>query len=124
LVVLLLLAVIAMLLAAISWQIAANRRRAEHRQHQLQAAWMARAGVELACARLLTDPADYQGETVEPMPRSQVRIKVQKEKGDRFLITSEGRYPADAHAAVVRSITRRVQRTADGDRVVIEVVHP
>jgi hypothetical protein len=122
--VLLILAVIATLLAAIAWQIGASRRRAEQRQHQLQAAWLARAGVEVACAHLLTDPADYQGETVELIPRSQVRIKVQKENDDSFRITSEAHYPAGAHAVVVRSITRRVQRTADRDRVMIEVLTP
>src|SRR5918911_63539 len=75
------LSLVSVVLVAVSWQITANRRLAERRQHQLQADWLARAGVELAVGRLLADPDKYTGESVELLPRSQVRIQVQKEPG-------------------------------------------
>ena len=38
------------------------------RQKQLQAVWLARAGVELAAARLLSNPADYKSESLALFP--------------------------------------------------------
>src|SRR5918911_233524 len=75
------LSVVSVVMVAVSWHLTANRRLAERRQHQLQADWLARAGVELAVGRLLTDADKYTGESVELLPRSQVRIQVQKEPG-------------------------------------------
>jgi hypothetical protein len=118
------LALVALLLTAIAWQVRANRRHGDRREHQLQADWLARSGVELAAARLLDDPAGYRGEAVEPIPQGRVRIEVQEEPDGSFDITSEASYPADDRAVVVRTSTRHVRRITDGDRVRLEVVAP
>jgi len=70
------LAVLTVVIGVITWQSVTGFRRADHRQAQLQALWLARSGVELAAARLLANPAGYTGETLELIPRSQVRIEV------------------------------------------------
>jgi type II secretory pathway component PulK len=119
------LALVTVLMATVGWHMVANRRLAEHRQQQLQADWLARAGIEMAVARLLSDPGGYRGETLEPVSRSQVRITVEGERGgaNRFRLVSEARYPTgDRYRVVVRSLSCRVRRVTDGDRVRIEVV--
>ena len=120
------LALVTALLAAIGVHLMANRRLAEHRQHQLQAEWLARAGVELGIARLLTDPDGYTGETVEPIPSSRVSIRVKKESGaaNHFDVVSEAIYPASSRDRVARSLKCRVRRVIDSGRVRIEVVPP
>jgi hypothetical protein len=117
------LAMISAMMGLIAVQVMGNRRVLEHRGQQLQAAWLARAGFELACDRLLADAGKYTGETAEPVPRSQVRIHVAREPGaaDTFRVTSEARYRTDAPRPVVRSLSRVVQRTSEGGRVRIEV---
>jgi hypothetical protein len=73
------LTVLAGLSAVIAAQHLAGRRQLDHREKQLQADWLARAGVELAAARLLTGPAGYTGEELSPLSGSQVRITVRRE---------------------------------------------
>jgi hypothetical protein len=118
------LAVLSLVLGTVAWHIVANRRLAERREQRLQAAALARGGVELAVGRLLTDPEKYTGESVSPLPQSEVTIRVQKEPGsaDSFRVVSEVRYPTDAPQPVVRSIERRVRRQADGPRVRVEIL--
>jgi type II secretory pathway pseudopilin PulG len=118
------LAVLAATTAAVTAQLLANRRWLDQRHNQLQAAWLARAGAELAAARLLTDPSGYTGEAVEPIPASQVRVDVHREPGspDTFRVTSEARYPTDGQVVVLRSVERRLRRTVANDRVRIEVL--
>jgi hypothetical protein len=118
------LAIVAVVMAAITWQCLAARRLVEHRQQQLQAEWLARAGVELAADRLLTDPAGYRGESVEPIPGAWVRIEVRADPAaaDVFRVTSEARFPADGRGAVLRSATRSFRRTTRDKQVRLEVV--
>lgn len=73
------LAILSAVVMTTTWQHLAARRTLDQRFKQLQADWLARAGVELAAERLLTKPGDYSGETVAPLPGSQVRITVRSE---------------------------------------------
>jgi hypothetical protein len=120
------LVVVSALVATAGWHVLLNRRLAERREHQLQAGWLARAGLELAAARLLGDPEGYAGESAEPVARSLVRVTVQREKGspDTFRVVSEARYPTDARGVVVRELTRRLRRVSEGGRVRLEVLPP
>jgi hypothetical protein len=115
------LAVLSTLLAAIAWQIVANRRHLERRHYRYQSHWLARAGVELAAARLLADPA-YRGESATPIPQSKVKIEVRRDatSADLFHITSEARYPDESREPVVRSVSRDFRRVQDGDKVRLE----
>ena len=117
------LAVLFVVLAAVAWQSIASRRVLARREEQLQAQWLARAGLEMATARLLSDATGYKGESVTIVPRSLVRIDVQS-KGpstDVFQVTCAARYPTDNPHAIVRILTRKLRRTADKDRVRLEV---
>jgi hypothetical protein len=118
------LALVAVVAAAVTWQCLAGRRLLDRRGNQLQAEWLARAGVELAADRLLADPAGYKGESVEPVPGARVRIEVRADPGaaDVFRVTSEARFPGDDRDTVLRSATRSFRRTSRGGQVRLEVV--
>ena len=122
-IVLAILSMISFFMVTITAQILSNRRTVEHRGQQLQAAWLARAGIERACSRLLSDPAKYTGESIELMPNSQLRIEIQPDpkSKDTFLVTSEAFYPADNPHGVKRLLARRLQRVPDGPRARVEV---
>lgn len=118
------LAAASVLMGTITWQVLANRRLVEHRQHQQQSQWLARAGVELAADRLLSGAGEYRGENLSPVPKSELKIAVHPEPGKKgvYRVVSEARYPTDIKESVARSETRRLRRMLDGDRVRVEVV--
>jgi Tfp pilus assembly protein PilX len=117
------LSVISLFMATVTVQILANRRAIDHRSEQHQADWLARAGIERACSRLLTDSANYPGESIQFMPNSQVKIQVQADlkSTDTFLVTSVALYPADSPHGVTRTIARRVHRATNGTRRRLEI---
>jgi hypothetical protein len=107
------LALVSAMAGVIAWQTSAARRLLDDHQQQLQAAWLARAGIEQACARLLAEPDKYAGETIEPIPRGTVHIAIAREPKTPGLVrlTSEARYPADAPQPKLRTLTAEVRRT-------------
>jgi Tfp pilus assembly protein PilX len=117
------LSMISLFMMTITAQILSNRRTVEHRGQQLQAAWLARAGMERACSRLLSDPAKYTGESIELVPNSELHIEIQRDpkSKDTFLVTSEAFYPADNPHGVKRLLARRLHRIPDGARAHIDV---
>jgi hypothetical protein len=117
---LIVLAALTALFGTITWQHLAGRRVLEQRHKQLQAEWLAQAGVELAAARLLNDPTGYRGETVTLLPGGEVRITVQF-VDEVFCVTSEARYRTDEPPIVMRSITRRFRRRSDPKGVYLEL---
>jgi Tfp pilus assembly protein PilX len=122
-IVLAILSMISLFMVTITAQILSNRRTVEHRGQQLQAALLARAGIERACSRLLSDPAKYTGESIELMPNSQLHIEIQPDpkSKDTFLVTSEAFYPADNPHGIKRLLARRLHRVSDGPRARVEV---
>lgn len=118
------LAVVAALAAAVAWQCMAGRRLLDRRQSELQAEWLARAGVELAADRLLADPAGYTGESVELLPGTRVRIEVRTDPAanDVFRVTSEARTAGGGTETVLRSAGRTFRRTERDKAVRLEVV--
>ena len=123
LVVVVVLAMVGVAMGITAWQITANHRLLAEREHELQALWLARAGVEVAAARLLMDPANYTGEAVELYPHSEVRIRVTPDGSSlsTFHVTSEARYSEDASRPVVRSVECEVRRVTDGKNVKLKV---
>jgi hypothetical protein len=117
------LAVLAVTTATAAWQFGAARRGLAWRHNRLQAEWLARSGCELAAARLLADPADYTGETVELIPEAKVVVVVEKDaaKPDTFRVRCEASYPVGERTEVSRAVVRTVTRHADGDRTRIEM---
>jgi hypothetical protein len=118
------LALLTALLASTTAQVLRTRRVLDHRKNEMQAAWLARSGLELAAGRLLADPVGYKGETVEIVPGSQVRVEVRAEgdKGDTFLVISEAQFPTKGTPTTKLSLTRRFRRFVDKDQAHLEVV--
>jgi len=83
-------------------QSGAHRQQLDRSEKQLQATWLARAGMEIAQEKI-HNTGDYAGEKLELLPKSQVEIQVKKDKG-AFLINVEARYPTDEPYPVVRSL--------------------
>jgi len=110
------LSVLSVMLSAIAWQLAAQRRMLERRFDREQAVWLARAGMERALARLVADPRGAAGETVELVPNSRLHVTVRREPGadDIFLVTSESRFPTDDLHPIARTETRRLRRVVEG----------
>src|SRR5262249_34257895 len=109
------LALISAVMATTAWQMTASRRVLERRQAELQADWLARAGMEIAVAHLLSSPEQYRGESVEMIPHSQVHIEVAAvgNSAGEFQVVSEARYPTDSARPVTRSVRHRVRRVTE-----------
>jgi hypothetical protein len=114
---LLVLSVVIIFLSGITVQMLTNRRLVQRREYELQTTWLARSGVEAAAGRLLADPS-YEGETLEPLPKSRVVVKVSK--GDRpgvFVVKSEATYPVEHRDLFRTTRTQRYQRTTEKGQV-------
>jgi type II secretory pathway pseudopilin PulG len=124
--VLIIFTVLAATSAAAAWQFSTGRRTRERRQNRVQALWLARAGGELAAARLLSEPDGYTGETVAPIAESKVRITVEKDatQADTFKVRCEAQYPEDGPGSVSIALSWTATRKADPAAVRLEVVDP
>jgi hypothetical protein len=102
----------------------ANRSFLDQRQKRLQADWLARAGIELATARLLKSDKPFKADVNDLVANSSVRVEVTASPGskDTFVLTSDARFPTNDAHPVIRTQTRRIRRVADQGRVRLEVV--
>jgi type II secretory pathway pseudopilin PulG len=118
------LGIVGSLSALVAVQGLALRRINDQRQEQLQTLWLARSGLELAAQRLLTKPAGYEGETLELIPRSQVRIQVTpvKDRAGVYRVSCEAQYPTDRKQATRLTEERTYQRSGDKEQAQISVV--
>jgi hypothetical protein len=116
-------AVLGVTSATAAWQFGAARRELARRSNRLQTVWLARAGCELAAARLLADPAGYTGETVAPIPDAEVKITVEKDaaKPDTYRVRCEASYPVGERGTVSRVVTRTATRRTDGGKTRLEM---
>lgn len=71
------LVILTALMSAVTWQHFSGRRWTEGRQRQLQAQWLARAGIELAVARLLVEGNGSSVTSTTLLPGSEVTVTVQ-----------------------------------------------
>jgi len=115
------LAILSVMLTAITWTILANRQMLQRRETRLQALWLARAGVEIACENLMRNPA-YTGETSSPSAQGEVKISVTTDPKTPgvFHISSQARFPLDRPDLVVREVSASLRRRIDGDDVRLE----
>jgi hypothetical protein len=118
------LALVAAVTTTVTWQCMTCRRVLHRRQRELQAAALARAGVELAADRLLRDPEGYRGESVELIPEGRVRVEVRADprRADLFRVASAARYPGEGKDTALRTAARTFRRTSRDGRVRLEVV--
>src|SRR5262245_58002910 len=85
--------ILSLMMSAIAWQIIACGRVLQHREYELEAESLARAGIEFAAARVLENPESYQ-EVLEPIERASVTIEVRHEPSqpDTYRISCMARY--------------------------------
>jgi type II secretory pathway component PulK len=117
------LAVLGVTLATAASQFTAARRGLDQRSNRLQTVWLARAGCELAAARLLADATGYAGETVAPIADAEVKITVEKNatKADTYRVRCEASYPVGQRGTVLRVVTRTVTRRTDAGTTRVEL---
>jgi type II secretory pathway component PulK len=118
------LASLSVILSMTAVQIVAQRRTLNQRHHQLQAEWLARAGVELAAARLLEKPAAFTEEQRDLVPESKVRIAVEKTGEDVYRVTAEAAVNLQDGPAVARTANGRFRRTVSDGTVRLEALAP
>ena len=111
LIVLVALALVGIAMSTTAWRMTASRRFLDRRHQELQAQWLARSGIEMAAALLLSVPGQYAGETAELLANSTVRIRVTPIAApDRYRVISDALYPKDAHGPVRCSVECEVKR--------------
>jgi hypothetical protein len=115
-------AAVAVLLTAVSSHVLTGRRVMDRRQQHIQATWLARSGLELATARLLSNES-YRGETIEMIPESQVHVEIKTDSKTpgTFLISSEARISAKGTNGTVTTLKRTVRRIVEKDRIRLEI---
>ncbi len=108
------LAVLTIVLSVATSQALAQRRLAQQRARQLQADWLARAGIELAAARLLGQPGAFTTEHKDLAPDALVRVVVEKTGDNVFDVRAETEIKSGDAIAVIRSARVRFRRSDIG----------
>ena len=118
------LAVLFVIMTVVTRHTFASRQMLERRENHYQALCLAQSGLEIAAARLLVDGGSYQGESLEIVPRSKLRIDVKNvgKASDTFQVTAEAHFPTDIPHPSLRTLTRTYRRSAEGKRWRLEVV--
>ena len=114
------LAVVTILLSTVTAQIVAQRRVLRQQERQHQADWLARAGVELAAARLLVNSAPFVDDKQELLPDSKLRISAEKSANDSFTVTVDAQVGMADGRVVARSLTKYFRRSETGDAVKLQ----
>jgi type II secretory pathway component PulK len=117
------LAALTTILSVVTLQLLAARQALGRRHHQLQADWLARAGLEQAAARLLESPAAFTEDNRELVPDARVHIVVEKVGADLYAVTAEAEVSLHARK-VVRTAHARFRRTASGSAVRLDNLSP
>lgn len=114
------LAVVSLIMGSIAWQQAATRRRLLHREQELQAEWLMRAGLERAAAKLLASPV-YSGESLDLIRNGTVRVECTRTAEGEFRVTSSSEFPTDVTDVVRRESERTVRRIEQDGSVRVEL---
>lgn len=107
------MAVLAIVLAVVTVQVVAQHNLLRQRERQLQADWLARAGVELAAARLLDSPKEFSEERRDLAAAGKVKIEVKK-AGEIFVVSAEADAALPEEKPVIRTAGSRFRRTDQG----------
>lgn len=116
------LALVTILLSTITAQVVRQRQTLRQQQRQHQADWLARAGVELAAARLVANPVTFVEEKQELLPDAKWRIAVEKSANDSFTVAVDAQVGLADGRTVVRSLNKRFRRSETGDMVKLEAL--
>jgi type II secretory pathway pseudopilin PulG len=116
------MAIVTALLSVVTLQVVSQRQVVRQRQRQLQAQWLARAGVELATARLLEKPSVFKEENEDLLPDTKVRIVVEKAEPDVYAVSVEAEVGLKDQQPVVRTQHERFRRTDKGGVIRLEAI--
>jgi Tfp pilus assembly protein PilX len=119
---LVLMAVLTVILSVVTLQIVSQRQLMQQRQRQYQAQWLARAGVELAAARLIKTPAGFKEENTGLMPDAKVYITVEKTEPDLYLVTTESTLGSKEDKSIVGNAQERFRRVEKQSGVVLKAI--
>jgi hypothetical protein len=117
--VLFVLVLLSAVIGLITKQHLAGRSFQDQRAKRLQAEWLARAGSEVALARLLQSPQAFSGDIGDLLRDSKVHVEIKSASGStsEFEVTSEAHFPmSDAHP-VIRSLSRHVRRESEKGQI-------
>lgn len=113
-------AMVTALAAAAAARLVAARKQTDSYRNRAQAEWLARAGHELAVARLLATPDGYTGETATPTPGGEVTVVVRPDPARKgvYRVECEAKLTVNGTATAAR-LDRTVERTTgpDGPRI-------
>jgi type II secretory pathway component PulK len=110
------LAALTTIFSVMTLQLLAERQALGRRHQQLQADWLARAGVEQAAARLLDNPSAFTEDNRQLVPDARVHIVVAKVGPDLYAVTAEAEVSLQDRP-VARTAHARFRRTASGGTV-------
>ena len=116
------MAILSIVLAVVTSQIVTQRQMVRQRHCQLQAEWLARAGIEHAAARLLDQPAAFTDDQLEATPETKLRIVVEKSAADTFVVTAEAQVISEGGRTIARESTQRFRRTQKDGIVRLQVI--
>jgi type II secretory pathway pseudopilin PulG len=115
------MSVLAIVLTVVTVQIVAQRNLLRQRERQLQADWLARAGVELAAARLLDSAKEFSEERTDLAPAGKVKIEVKK-SAEIFIVSAEADVGLAGEKTVTRGVTARFRRTDSGGVIHLQMM--
>lgn len=117
--VLFVLVLLSAVIGLITKQHLAGRSLQDQRVKRLQAEWLARAGSEVALARLLQIPEGFSNDIGDLLPDSKVHVEIKTAAGSTtdFDVTSEAHFPMSDPHPVIRSLRRQVRREAEKGQI-------
>ncbi|HWY85229.1 MAG TPA: cell division protein FtsL [Gemmataceae bacterium] len=118
------MAILAIILTVVTRQIVSQRHTVHQRHRQLQTEWLARAGVELAAARLLDNPADFVQENHDLLPDATVRIVVEKAGQGLYTVTVEAELGPQDEALMVRTSHGRFRLANSDGAIRLQALRP
>lgn len=104
------MAAVTVILSVIVTQVVAQRQMVRQRHRQMQAEWLARAGVESAAARLLQSAEPFKDDGQEFAPDSKVHVAVEKAV-DVYVVTVQVEVGLADPRSVKRDATRYFRRS-------------
>ena len=113
------MSIIVLVLSMLTAQVVMQRNLVRQRHRQVQAEWLARAGIETAAARLLSQAEPFTDDNLEIAPDSKLRVAVEK-AGDAFVITASAEVGLEGGRPILREINARFRRTEVEGRILLE----
>src|SRR5262249_55548564 len=106
------MAVLTVVLTFVAKEIVTQRLALEQRQQRVQAQWLARAGVEIAAARLLASPEAFALEMNDVLADSALKIRAEKAGKELYSVTTESKIGDDVRptASTAQAQFHLVQR--------------